>query len=58
MGIGFKTADKIAQKLGFDPNSMERCRAGIIYVLNQLSNEGHCFATLDELIDETMKTLD
>lgn len=57
-GIGFKTADKIAQKLGFDPNCMERCRAGILYILNQLSNQGHCFATLDQLIDETMKTLD
>ncbi len=36
-GIGFKTADKIAQKLGFDKNSFERCRSGIAYVLNQLS---------------------
>ncbi|MFY9279053.1 MAG: ATP-dependent RecD-like DNA helicase [Caldicoprobacterales bacterium] len=56
-GIGFKTADSIAQKLGFDPNSMERCRAGILYILNQLSNEGHCFANYSQLIDETVKAL-
>lgn len=34
-GIGFKTADKIARQLGFDKNSFERCRSGIIYVLNE-----------------------
>lgn len=51
-GIGFKTADEIASKLGFDQNSYERCRAGIIYVLNQLANEGHCFAIKEQLLDE------
>jgi exodeoxyribonuclease V alpha subunit len=57
-GIGFKTADKIAQKLGFDKNSFERCRSGIIYVLNQLSNEGHCYATREQLVSETIKILE
>ena len=57
-GIGFKTADTIAQKLGFDKNSYHRCRSGIIYVLNQLSNDGHCFATRSQLIDETVKILE
>ncbi|MCX7748142.1 MAG: ATP-dependent RecD-like DNA helicase [Clostridia bacterium] len=57
-GIGFKTADKIAQKLGFDKNSFERCRAGIIYVLNELSNEGHCYAVRKQLVDETIKMLE
>jgi exodeoxyribonuclease V alpha subunit len=37
-GIGFKTADKIALQMGFDKSSFERCRAGIVYVLNELSN--------------------
>ena len=57
-GIGFKTADKIAQKLGFDKNSFERCRSGIAYVLNQLSNDGHCYATREQLISETVKMLE
>lgn len=56
-GIGFKTADKIAQQLGFAKNSMERCTSGIIYVLNELSNEGHCFATKDQLLAEAEKIL-
>jgi exodeoxyribonuclease V alpha subunit len=57
-GIGFKTADKIAMKMGFDKNSYERCRAGIVYVLNELSNSGHCFATREQLLDETEKMLE
>lgn len=57
-GIGFKTADKIARQLGFDPNSYERCRAGIIYVLNQLANDGHCYAAREQIVSETVKMLD
>lgn len=36
-GIGFKTADKIAIKMGIDPDSTFRMRAGIIYVLNEIT---------------------
>jgi len=57
-GIGFKTADKIAQQLGFDKNSFERCRSGIIYVLNELSNDGHCYATRQQLIAAAVKMLE
>lgn len=57
-GIGFKTADKIARQLGFDKNSYERCRSGIIYVLNELANEGHCFAVREQLVSETVKILE
>ncbi len=57
-GIGFKTADKIAQKMGFDANSFERCRSGLIYVLSELSNDGHCFATKEQLLEETIKMLE
>jgi exodeoxyribonuclease V alpha subunit len=57
-GIGFKTADKIASKLGFDKNSYERSRAGIIYVLNQLSNEGHCFAYREQLFKAAFEILE
>lgn len=57
-GIGFKTADKIAQQLGFDKQSFERCRSGIVYVLNELSNDGHCFATREVLLETTEKMLE
>jgi exodeoxyribonuclease V alpha subunit len=57
-GIGFKTADKIAQQLGFDKQSFERCRSGLVYVLNELSNEGHCFATRDQLLEAAEKILE
>jgi exodeoxyribonuclease V alpha subunit len=56
-GIGFKTADKIAQQMGFDKNSFERSSSGIVYVLNELSNEGHCYATKEQLLDESEKML-
>jgi exodeoxyribonuclease V alpha subunit len=57
-GIGFRTADKIARQLGFDVNSFERCRSGILYVLNELSNDGHCYATTEQLLEETVKILE
>ncbi len=49
-GIGFKTADMIAEKLGFDHDRYERLRSGLEYTLNQLSTEGHCYATREMLI--------
>lgn len=57
-GIGFKIADKIATKLGYDQNSYARCRAGLIYVLNQFSNEGHCFAYSEQLFKKAEEMLD
>jgi exodeoxyribonuclease V alpha subunit len=42
-GIGFITADKIAEKLGMDRNAPMRIEAGILYVLNQLADEGHVY---------------
>lgn len=57
-GIGFKTADKIARQLGFDKNSYARCRSGILYVLNELANEGHCFAGQEQLLAEASKILE
>jgi exodeoxyribonuclease V alpha subunit len=57
-GIGFKTADRIAQNLGFDFQSYERIRSGILYVLSQLSNDGHCFAYKEQLVQEAGKLLE
>lgn len=57
-GIGFKTADKIARQMGFDVNSEERCSAGILYVLNELSSEGHCFSLRGDLEEKTQEILE
>lgn len=43
-GIGFKTADAIATRMGFPKHSTQRIDAGIIYVLNELATEGHTCA--------------
>lgn len=57
-GIGFKTADRIAARMGYDQNSYARCRAGIIYVLGQGSGEGHCYLRCEQLIKETAELLE
>lgn len=49
-GIGFITADKIAEKLGFGKESELRAEAGILYVLHELSDEGHVFYPHELLI--------
>jgi len=49
-GIGFKTADKIAQKMGFAVDAPERLQAGLRYALGTFSDDGHCFAPRDDLL--------
>ena len=48
-GIGFRTADTIAEKMGFGHDRYPRLRSGLMYTLNALGNEGHCYATRDQL---------
>jgi exodeoxyribonuclease V alpha subunit len=48
-GIGFKTADAIAAKLGIEKTAMIRVRAGISYALTEAMDEGHCGLPRDEL---------
>jgi len=57
-GIGFRTADKIARQMGFDPHSYARCRSGLVYTLNELANEGHCFAPREQLLEQGVKLLE
>ncbi|MDZ7761563.1 MAG: ATP-dependent RecD-like DNA helicase [Desulfovermiculus sp.] len=57
-GIGFVTADHIAQKLGFSLESEFRIQAGILYVLHQLSDEGHVFYPRQELIAKCTEILE
>ena len=49
-GIGFKTADRIALSIGVPPHSESRARAGILYILTTMSEEGHCFCPREDLI--------
>ncbi len=48
-GIGFKTADQIALKLGMDPGSLERVKAYILYILEKDNEQGHVFSILSEV---------
>ena len=57
-GIGFKTADSIAAKMGYGKNDERRCRSGILYTLNQLANEGHVYANRDQLLEAGVKLLE
>ena len=57
-GIGFKTADTIASKLGFEKNKYVRLRSGLLYTLNKLAEEGHCYGIRDQLLEAGAKLLD
>ena len=57
-GIGFKTADSIAQNLGVDNESPYRVRAGLKYVLSQKAEEGHVFLFRTELISTCQEILE
>jgi exodeoxyribonuclease V alpha subunit len=56
-GIGFITADTIARKLGIAPDSEFRYRAGLLYVLSQAGEEGHCFLPVKTLVEHATQRL-
>ena len=56
-GIGFLTADRIAEKLGFSRDSELRAEAGILYVLNQLADEGHVYYPYKPLVQKCQEIL-
>ena len=57
-GIGFKTADSIASKMGYGKNDPRRCRSGILYALNELAEEGHVYAEPEQLVEAATKLLE
>ena len=57
-GIGFVTADTIAQKLGIDKDAPHRVQAGIKYVLSQKADNGHVFQHHSELIEACQSILE
>jgi exodeoxyribonuclease V alpha subunit len=56
-GIGFITADKIAEKLGIPKDSPVRAEAGVLYVLHQLSDDGHIYYPYEPLINKCADVL-
>lgn len=57
-GIGFKTADAIAMKLGIEKTAMIRVRAGVSYALTEAMDEGHCGLPTEELAPLAEKLLE
>ncbi len=57
-GIGFKTVDKLAEKLGIAKDSLMRAQAGVNHVLQELCDNGHCAAERSKLIDASVELLD
>ena len=57
-GIGFKTADLIAGKLGIASDSLIRAQAGVRHVLQELSGDGHCATPWETLVEESAKLLE
>jgi exodeoxyribonuclease V alpha subunit len=56
-GIGFLTADRIAQSMGLAPDSPQRVAAGVAYALNQATDEGHVFLPTSELVKQAGELL-
>lgn len=57
-GIGFRTADRIAGKLGFGKEAYVRLRSGIMYTLSELADEGHVYAETEQLIEKASALLE
>ncbi len=57
-GIGFKTADTIAQSVGIPHDSPQRVKAGLQYTLSQATDNGHCYLPAEQLVADAVKILD
>ena len=57
-GIGFHSADGVAEKLGLEPDSLIRARAAIEHVLDQAMSEGHCALPLSVLLEGATRLLE
>ena len=52
-GVGFKTADRIAQALGLPGEHPSRIEAGVVYVLNEMTSDGHVFVPQPDLVEQS-----
>jgi exodeoxyribonuclease V alpha subunit len=56
-GIGFKTADQLAQRLGIPHDSPQRVKAGLQFALSQVADDGHCYLPETELVTTATELL-
>ncbi len=57
-GVGFKTADSLARKLGMSPHSPSRYMAGLRHALSEGANDGHVFLPRPDLLERAGKLLE
>ena len=57
IGIGFRTADRLAGQLGIAPDAPERLRSALLHVLKEAGKDGHCYLPEDELVRRTAELL-
>ncbi|OQA21643.1 MAG: ATP-dependent RecD-like DNA helicase [Actinobacteria bacterium ADurb.Bin346] len=57
-GIGFKTADSIAFKMGIEKDSFFRIKSGILYLLNEVTDSGNCYYPLEDFYRSAMELLE
>jgi exodeoxyribonuclease V alpha subunit len=57
-GIGFKTADAIAQRLGIPHDALIRAQAGVRHVLQEIAGDGHCAAYRESLLESAVNLLE
>ncbi len=58
IGIGFKTADSLAMRLGMAKDSIKRAEAGVKHILQEFAAEGHCAITKEMLIKSSVALLE
>jgi exodeoxyribonuclease V alpha subunit len=58
MGIGFRTADRIARETGIDKDSLFRIKAGILYLLGCLEEMGNCYYPYEQFMEQAITFLD
>lgn len=57
-GIGFKTADTIASKMGYEKNDLRRLKSGVTYTLSHMAEEGNVYAEEELLVKSAIELLD
>jgi len=58
IGVGFRTADRIAQRIGIPADSPQRLRAGLLFTLSEASVEGHVFLPRSRLLEDASALLE